>query len=133
LSNHLIVGGAGREQSLAQGGYGLTLPRIISESGPRAARRFIEFFTAELPNSNTRAAYARAARDFCAWCEANRLDLVSITPVTMAAYLEQHAGSAPTRKQHLAAIRHSFAYLVVGHALEFNPAHAVCGSTPVSS
>jgi hypothetical protein len=110
LINELIVPGSSQARDLVEAHRGLTLPRIIAQSGPRAARRFVEFFTAELPNQNTRAAYARAVRDFCAWCETNSLDLASITPVAMAAYMQQHAGSVPTRKQHLAAIRHLFDY-----------------------
>jgi hypothetical protein len=35
-------------------------PAVIRAQGERASRRFIEFFTANLRNRNTRAAYARA-------------------------------------------------------------------------
>jgi len=35
-----------------------TLPAIIRAQGQRAGRRFIEFFTATIPNRNTRMAYA---------------------------------------------------------------------------
>lgn len=106
---------------------GLTLPEIIVRSGPKASRRFVEFFTAEIPNANTRAAYARAIANFCRWCGRCKLDLHTITPVAIAAYLEQHPGAIPTRKQHLAAIRHLFDYLVTGQVIEMNPAHAVRG------
>lgn len=106
---------------------GLTLPSIIVESGSKAQRRFVEFFTAELPNPNTRAAYGRAIADFCSWCEHRRLELHSITPIAIAAYLEHHPGAVPTRKQHLAAIRHLFDYFVTGHVMEVNPAMSVRG------
>jgi hypothetical protein len=36
------------------------LPAIITRAGQRAARHFVEFFTANIQNQNTREAYARA-------------------------------------------------------------------------
>jgi len=36
------------------------LPAAIAAQGERAGRRFIEFFTANIRNRNTRMAYARA-------------------------------------------------------------------------
>ena len=85
------------------------------------------FLTAEIPNKNTRSAYARAIGSFCSWCDERGLQLTTITPVAVAAYIEQHAGAIATRKQHLVAIRHLFDYLVTGHVIEANPAHAVRG------
>ena len=106
------------------------LPALIAAAGERAARRFLEFFTATIRNTNTRAAYARAAAAFLAWCEERGLsDLRQVQPVVVAAYIEQLTGerSAPTVKQHLAAIRGLFDWLVTGHILETNPAHSVRG------
>ena len=37
------------------------LPAVIAALGERAGRRFIEFFTANIRNPNTRKAYYRAA------------------------------------------------------------------------
>ena len=47
----------------------------------------------------------------------------------MAAFIKdlQGAFSPPTVKQHLAALRMLFDWLVTGHVLEVNPAHAVRG------
>ena len=45
----------------------------------------------------------------------------------IAAYIEQHSGSRPTVKQHLAALRMLFDWLVTGHVLEINPAGSVRG------
>jgi hypothetical protein len=39
----------------------------------RSFKRFIEFFTANIRNRNTRRAYAHAASEFAAWCEQNGL------------------------------------------------------------
>src|SRR4029078_6327100 len=58
---------AGRD--LARTGFE-QLPAIIFRAGEKASWRFIEFFTANIRNKNTRQAYARAVRDFFQWCEA---------------------------------------------------------------
>lgn len=36
------------------------LPRIIHRAGPQTARRFVEFFAANIRNRGTREVYARA-------------------------------------------------------------------------
>ena len=71
-----------------------------------------------------RAAYGRAVGQFLAWCEARGL-------VLTAAYIRTHPGSAPTVKQHLAAIRMLGDWLVVSQVLPVNPAAAVRGPTHV--
>ena len=123
MSDHAIVPFGCQPRNVE----GLTLPSIIVQSGPRAARRVIEFFTAEIPNPNTRAAYGRAVASFCAWCEERQLQLEAISPMAVESFVGQHAGAIPTRKQHLSAIRHLFDYLVTGHIIQVNPAHAVRG------
>jgi hypothetical protein len=45
------------------------LPALIASAGDRAVLRFVEYFTANIRNCNTRAAYGRAAADFLRWCE----------------------------------------------------------------
>jgi site-specific recombinase XerD len=105
------------------------LPTVIAAAGGKAGRRFVEFFTANIRNKNTRIAYARAAGQFFAWCERRGLDLVDLDPVALSLYIEelQQMHSAPTVKQHLAAIRMLFDWLVVGQVLPVNPAAAVRG------
>ena len=100
-----------------------------SAAAANASRRFIEFFTASIRNRNTRAAYARAAKQFLDWCEERRLELHDIDALMVAAYVEQLGSrtSKPTVKQHLAAIRQLFAYLTSGGILEVNPAASVRG------
>src|SRR5713226_9126155 len=51
------------------------LPSIIRAQGERASRRFIEFFTANIRNRNTRMAYARAVKKFFDWCDNHQLGL----------------------------------------------------------
>ncbi len=72
-------------------------------------------------------AYFRAVRAFLAWCEGCGLALEDIEPMILAAYIEQHPSSAPTVKQHLAAIRLLFDWLVIGQIVSFNPASSVRG------
>jgi site-specific recombinase XerD len=103
------------------------LPATITAAGPNAGRRFIEFFTANIHNRNTRAAYAHAVSRFFEWCETRGLTLERIEPVHVAAYIEQHPAAAPSVKQHLAAIRMLFDYLVTGHIMFMNPASSVRG------
>ena len=66
-----------------------TLPTAIGAAGANASQRFIEFFTANIRNSNTRAARARAMRDFLDWREDHGRELHHIGPVTSAGYIEQ--------------------------------------------
>ena len=108
---------------------GFVVPAIIADAGQKAGKRFIEFFTATIRNGNTRQAYARAIGDFLAWCEGHRLSLRDIEPVHVAAYIEAltQKKSAPTVKQHLAAIRMCFDWLTSGGILDFNPASSVRG------
>jgi site-specific recombinase XerD len=56
-------------------------------------------------------------------------DLARVKPVHVAAYVEslREGFAKPTIKQHLAAIRMLFDWLVVGQIIEVNPAHAVRG------
>ena len=66
------------------------VPAMISNVGQGAAKRFIEFFTANIRNRNTRASYARAVAEFFAWCERVGLhELAHIEPTHVAAYVEQ--------------------------------------------
>ena len=77
----------------------LYLPPLIAGAGDRAARRFLEFFTVNIRNKNTRAAYTRAAAAFLRWCEGQGIDeLGRVQPVHVAAYIEQLQAerSAPT-------------------------------------
>jgi integrase/recombinase XerD len=109
---------------------GPVLPALIAGAGDRASLRFLEFFTVNIRNWNTRAAYARAASAFLRWCEGRGIDALGrVQPVHVAAYIEllQSERSAPTVKQHLACIRMLFDWLVTGQVMPSNPAHSVRG------
>jgi hypothetical protein len=45
----------------------LAVPAAIADAGDHAARRFLEFFAANIRNKNTRLAYYRAVCSFFAW------------------------------------------------------------------
>ena len=109
----------------------LVLPRLIVDAGPAAVEKFLEFFAARIANRRTRAAYGRAVGQFLAWCAARGLGLTAVAPLHVAAYIRTHPGSAPTVKQHLAALRTLGDWLVVSQVLPVNPAAAVRGPTHV--
>jgi site-specific recombinase XerD len=114
-------------REITRAGFG-NLPPVIARAGQAAAWRFIEFFTATIRNRNTRAAYAQAITQFFAWCEVHRIHtLDKINPVVIGVYIETHPGAAPTVKQHLAAIRMLFDFLVTGQIVPMNPASSVRG------
>ncbi len=106
------------------------VPALVAISGERASYRFLEFFTANIKNPNTRRAYARAAQEFFNWLDQRGVTrLTEIASVHVAAYIEelQKTRSAPTAKQRLAALRHLFDWLVIGQIIPTNPAASVRG------
>jgi site-specific recombinase XerD len=108
----------------------VVVPALVADAGEHAARRFLEFFAATIRNKNTRMAYYHAVVRFCAWCERHHLgELAAIEPLHVAAYIEelQRGYEKPSVKQHLAALRMLFDWLVTGGILATNPAHAVRG------
>ena len=105
------------------------LPPVIQRAGDDARRRFLEFFAAHIRNRGTRAMYGRAAGRFFGWCDERRVELAQVSPLVVAAYIEQLTEelSAPSVKLHLAAIRRLFDFLVVGQVVPVNPASSVRG------
>ena len=119
------------EKQLVVRGESASIPGQIAVAGEGATRRFIEFFTANIRNRNTRAAYLRAVSDFFEWCEeAGLRELGALQPVHVAAYVEQlgKTHSAPSVKQHLAAVRMLFDWLVVGQVVAGEPGLGGAGS-----
>jgi integrase/recombinase XerD len=119
---------SGRQLAAVGAGHG-KLPKIFLRS-PESGRRFWEFFTAHIRNRNTRKAYFVAVAQFSKWCEERRLDLAHVQPIHVADYIENSlmpSHAKPTVKQHLAAIRMLFDWLVTGQVIPLNPAHSVRG------
>jgi integrase/recombinase XerD len=129
-------------------------PTFFSGAPRHAGERLAEFFAANIHNPNTRAAYLQAVVQFLEWCEQHGLTLREMTPFRVAAYvshmakrpvearpherrssrgrayittLHRTALAAPSVKQHLAAIRMLFDWLVVGQVIPMNPAGSVRG------
>jgi site-specific recombinase XerD len=68
--------------------------------------------------------------EFSSWCEAQNYDeILEIEPLHVAAYIEILGKrlAKPSVKQHLAAIRMLFDWLVVGQVIAINPAAPVRG------
>ena len=120
---------------------GALIPSLIADAGEQAAWRYVDFFTANIRNPNTRRAYARPCSRFFGWCEERGLVLAAIRSYDVSTYIEalQQTHGAPGVKQQLAAIRMLFDWLIIGQIVPFNPASAVrgpkhvvkVGSTPV--
>jgi site-specific recombinase XerD len=108
-----------------------TVPALIAARGPHAGRRFVEFFTANIRNPNTRRAYYRAVTEFFDWCDQARLNLLDIEPVHVAAWVEKLGRdfSPPSVKQWLAAVRMVFDRLVVGQVRSIRPPLCVARNT----
>ena len=106
------------------------LPALIASADDRAQVRFLEFFVVTIRNTHTRRAYARAAGEFLAWCEARGVgSIADVQPLHVAAWVEQlgREVSVPTVKQRLAGVRHLFDWLVTVQIMLTNPAAAVRG------
>jgi site-specific recombinase XerD len=117
------------EPGVVAAGTAHVLPALIAAAGEPAAWRYVEFFTANIRNPNTRRAYARACSRFFAWCEDRGRTLSTIRSFDVATYIEtrQQTHSAPDVKQQLAAVRMLFDWLVTGQVVAVNPAAAVRG------
>ena len=109
------------------------LPATVRRAGPQAAERTVEFFTAQIRNPHTRAAYGTAVTRFFTWCDAHGLALAQISPIAVATYIDEMHGRyrAPTIKQHLAGIRRLCDWLVTGQVIPTNPSTSVRGPTHV--
>jgi site-specific recombinase XerD len=110
-------------------GTEFVLPPILHRAGKRATYRYVEFFTAEIRNLNTRLAYYRALTRFFEWLEDcyPGLEIHQVNSIIIAHYIEIHPGSALTRNQHLSGIRSLFRWLKDDGVIVENPAAEVRG------
>ena len=81
------------------------VPALFADAGELPGWRYIEFLPAEIRNPNTREAYGRALHRFSTRCgePTRRWRLEELTPVHIAAYIEDLGRGCPSRevKQHL--------------------------------
>ena len=93
-----------------------------------------DFFKAKISNPNTRKDYKRTVDRFLGWCQLRGLELWQLTSFFVGEYVEHHLVdkdghplSPPTKKQHLAALRHFFDNQQMYHGVAINPASSVRG------
>ena len=85
------------------------LTRLFAPT-PKAQKRVVEFFTAQINNDHTRRAYVNATRRFSEWCAGQEIDqLSSVQPIHVAAFIKHLQGefAPPTVKQHLGRAAHA--------------------------
>ena len=112
------------------------IPALIADAGEQAGWRYVEFFTANIRNPNTRRAYARACSQFFAWCDERSLTLITIRSFDVASYSEnrQQTHSAPDVKQQIAAIRMLFDWLGVEEvAVDYDEALDLAAATGLTA
>ena len=74
---------------------GNTLPTLIDAAGDQARMRFLEFFTANIRNPNTRRSYAKAAEEFLAWCSfAGVPSIAAVQPVHVGTWCSVPSSTA---------------------------------------
>jgi site-specific recombinase XerD len=108
------------------------LQRIFIKHNKYCAKKYRfygSYMSASSLNGKTqgykRMAYAQAVNRFLRWCDEKGYHLEDLNPIVVASYIEAHSESNPTIKQHLAAIRKFFDYLVLGHIVLSYPATSV--------
>jgi len=111
------------------------VPALIAAAGDPAVRRFLDFFAVAIRNSNTRRAYGRACGDFLGWCaETGVREVTAVLPLHVATWIGMQTSTlaAPRSvKQHLAAVRRLFDWLMTGQVVAVNPAASVRGPAHV--
>ena len=60
------------------------VPPVIVGAGEQATIRFLEFFTANIRNKNTRRAHYRASAGVLAWCQVQKMESVQqVRPIPL--------------------------------------------------
>jgi len=125
LNNALVIT-SDNNAGLVQLPIGAIAVAVLQET-PNAAFAAEEFFKASISNEHTRRAYGRTVDRFLTWCEERGLQLRTITPGLAGDYINGLEGSARTKNQALAALRHFFDALVQRHAVPLNSFASVRG------
>lgn len=108
-----------------------TAVAIIKRAGGNTGFATDEFFKATINNEHTRRAYSRIVNRFLVWCDERGFELRQITPGLAGEFIQQLEGSASTKNQALAALRHYFDALVTRHAVPLNSFASVRGTKHV--
>ena len=64
----------------------LLVPKLIADAGENASLRFLDFFTANIRNPNTRVAYAVAVRALFAWLDTRGVTALSAVRTRMGIF-----------------------------------------------
>ena len=105
------------ETLVVPGGWQIEgLPATVRRAGPEAAERTVEFFTAQILNPHTRAAYAAAVTRFFTWCDARGLALTQFSPIAVATYIRRDAKHVSRPHDQAASGRHPPPLRLVGGA-----------------
>jgi toxin ParE1/3/4 len=81
------------------------LPARIFTPTPKAVKRVLEFFTAQVNDEHTRKSYLNATKRFAEWCEANELrELVDVEPVHRLTWAGVRTPPMPYRLLKLAEV-----------------------------
>lgn len=105
----------------------MMVPSLFARSR-NAENRFKDFFATRLSNLHTRRVYYTAICRFGRWCSSHRLTtLAQLNSAHMVEYLAdlERKLSTPSTRQHFAALRMLFDWLVAGGVIKVNPVHAV--------
>ena len=73
------------------------VPTVIADLGEQASWRYVEFFTTNIRNANTRRAYARASCRFLAWAEERSLALTQIRASDSGTAMRSEPSHGPRR------------------------------------
>lgn len=109
-------------------------PALIVDASPFAQFGYAEFFSASINNAHTKKNYKRAVDRFLNWLDERGLDLTTVNAPIVSDYLDNHLHKKngqpladPSKKAHLAALKHFFDHLERRHGVMLNPAAAVRG------
>ena len=73
-------------------------PAPLFTPTPKAPKRVLEFFTAQINNRHTRKAYLNATRRFAEWCDAHGIrQLADVQPFHVAAFVKDLQGEFSPR------------------------------------
>jgi hypothetical protein len=107
------------------------IPELIAAAGAQVTETSIDFFTSTIRNGNTRAAYARACWQFFDWCGTHNLELKTVRPFQVAAWIEDFPGSKT--RCGADAVRFSGARLLPLERLDTTTASTLPSSTCIWS
>ena len=101
------------------------LPNAILQLEAQGQFAWEEFFSGQIRNKYTRAAYLHAVKAFLKWIEPQEPQLARVTPGLVGRYFDHLRISIPSKKLHMSAIRGFFDVLVLRHVCMLNPALSV--------